>query len=175
MNSRRVICLPAGAMFYPPSRNGNMPAGRERPPHTHGVIVSPARMRIIMPADIRRPVMWGCMRPTRGAFLDMHGMWDGPRTGTNYPTGNPVVDPWTGIGLVGSYGVVPGSSLRSLSASAPPVPATTPLASVSVSNPKARKVLAFGGASRNISSDRSFSPIIVIASASFTKLCHREG
>ena len=31
------------------------------------------------------------------------------------------------------------------------------------------------GERRNVSSDRSFSPIIVIARASITKLCHREG
>ena len=76
MNSRRGICLLAGVMSCPPSRNGNMPVVQERPRHIHGVIVLQVRMQIIVPADIRRLVMWGNMRQPGGLF-DMHGnVWE---------------------------------------------------------------------------------------------------
>ena len=83
MNSRRVTCLLAGVMSFPPNRNGNMPVGQGRPPPIPGVLQLPAQMRIIVPADIRRPAMWGCMLRIHGAFLICMAMsGSGPRIGT---------------------------------------------------------------------------------------------
>jgi hypothetical protein len=65
----------AGLMFCLPSLNGNMPVGRERPRNIPGVMALSAQMRIItgMAIGIRvttssKLVMWGSIRPTRGAF-----------------------------------------------------------------------------------------------------------
>ena len=49
MNSRRVTCLQAGFMFFPPNRNGNMPVVRERPRPIRGDDLA----RQIVPVDIR--------------------------------------------------------------------------------------------------------------------------
>ncbi len=113
-NSRRVTCLQAGVMSSPPNRNGNMPAVRARPRLTPGAMALPARMRIIMSADIRRLVMLGCMPPTPGAFLicmEMSG--SGPRTGTRRlipPATRWSIRPDRHRARIGSDGVVPGST-----------------------------------------------------------------
>ena len=82
-------------------------------------------MVVISGVDFNKPVLWGSMLPTRGLF-DMHEMrewvsdWKANYSGAQ-------TDPEDLLGLSGSGGVVPErrTGLRSLSASAPPVPATS--------------------------------------------------
>ena len=69
-------------MSYPPNRNGNMPVVREPPRHIHGGRRSSPRVRIIMPVESTKLVMWGCMPQIRGAFSICTEMcMNIPRTG----------------------------------------------------------------------------------------------
>ena len=118
MLSNRQTYPPAGPMFCPPSRNGNMPAVRARPRHTHGATIASSNANynwdggLMTETILNKPAMWGNMRPTRGAFLictEMSG--SGPRTGTRR-----LIPPATRWWILadrhrarfGSHGVVPG-------------------------------------------------------------------
>ena len=136
-------------MCYPPSRNGNMPAGQVRRRCIRGEMTLIHRvpiitgMVLIRVSILSRLVMWVNTRPTRGAFsICMEMCGSGPRTGTRRLI--PPATRWWILAdrhraRIGSGGVVPGAASGRpcvlLSATAtPPATGTTTSASVLVSN-----------------------------------------
>ena len=96
MPSRRVICLLAGVMSCPPSRNGNMPAGRERLRRTHGVIMTLTTNANYNGGGYSQTRDVGQYAANPWGFFDMNGNireWTADWYQAAYPTGNPVVDP----------------------------------------------------------------------------------
>ena len=104
-------------MCYPPSRNGNMPAGPVRRRCIRGEMTLIHRVPIItgmVPntgVDFKQTRDVGQYAANPWGFFDMHGNvweWTADWYQAAYPTGNPVVDP-TGPAS-GSYRVTRGGS-----------------------------------------------------------------
>ena len=128
-------------MYCPRKHSGSMPAEQAQPQRTRGGIVLRQTMPITTVVDTHRHAMWDYTVPTRGAFLICTAMClSGRRTGgvliqeaqlsiRGGQTKAPTV----------SFGAAPGPlpvrpCVRPSATTTPPVTATSPLASVSVSN-----------------------------------------